>query len=245
MATGYENLITNNNSSSSTSSSSSGTTKSSSSTTKSSSSTASSNAALSNDDFLQLLLTELEHQDPTSPMDSDKILTQTAQLSSLEASQNTTDALKKLSDQMAASTNFSAVGVIGQMASLGTSAITLSSGQSNFEIYFPTEAKDGTLTIKDSKNNTVKTIDIGDSISGKSGIIAFNWDGIDNDGNKLADGTYSATVSYSDVNGNLKTTQVGTYPVESVRYVDGDPYVKLGSQYYAIDNVLEFYDKTL
>lgn len=228
MATGWENLIT-----------------SSSSSTTTSSTTSSSKSSLSNDDFLQLLLTELEHQDPTDPMDSDKILTQTAQLSSLEASQNTTTALEKLSEQLASNTNFSAISVIGQMASLGSSAITLKSGESNFEIYFPSEIKDGTLTITDTSGNTVKTIDIGDSVAGKSGVIAFSWDGINNEGTQLADGTYSATVSYTDADGNLKTTQSGTYPVESVRYIDGEAYVKLGSYYYAIDEVLEFYDKSL
>lgn len=229
MATGYENLI-------------SGT---SSTSTTTSTTTSSSSSSLSNDDFLQLLLTELEHQDPTDPMDSDKILTQTAQLSSLEAAQNTTAALEDLSTQLAANTNFGAVSVIGQMASLGSSAITLEDSASSFEIYFPEEATDGTLTIKDSDGTTVKTIDIGDEISGKSGVIAFTWDGVDNDGNQLTDGTYSATVSYTDTDNNLKTTQAGTYPVESVRYVDGAPYVKLGSYYYAISDVLEFYDKSL
>ncbi|ACZ13301.1 flagellar hook capping FlgD N-terminal domain-containing protein [Sulfurospirillum deleyianum] len=228
MATGWENLIT-----------------SSSTNTTTSSTTSSTKSSLSNDDFLQLLLTELEHQDPTDPMDSDKILTQTAQLSSLEASQNTTAALEELSDQLSANTNFSAIGVIGQMASLGSSAITLENKTSNFEIYFPSEIKDGTLTITDTNGKTVKTIDIGDSVAGKSGVIAFNWDGVDNDGTQLADGTYSATVSYTDASGALKTTQAGTYPVESVRYVDGAAYVKLGSYYYAIDEVLEFYDQSL
>ncbi|AFL69823.1 flagellar hook capping FlgD N-terminal domain-containing protein [Sulfurospirillum barnesii] len=228
MATGWENLITG-----------------SSASTATSSTTSSTKSSLSNDDFLKLLLTELEHQDPTDPMDSDKILTQTAQLSSLEASQNTTTALEKLSEQLAANTNFSAIGVIGQMASLGSSAITLKDKASNFEIYFPTEIAKGTLTITDTDGKTVKTIDISESTKGKSGVVAFNWDGVDNDGNQLADGTYGATVTYTDSNGDLKTTQSGTYPVESVRYIDGAAYVKLGTYYYAIDEVLEFYDKSL
>ncbi|NCD12833.1 MAG: flagellar hook capping protein [Epsilonproteobacteria bacterium] len=228
MATGWENLIT-----------------SSSSSTTTSSTTSSTKSSLSNDDFLQLLLTELQHQDPTDPMDSDKILTQTAQLSSLEAAQNTTTALEKLSEQLASNTNFGAISVIGQMASLGSSAITLESGASNFEIYFPSEIKTGTLTITDTDGTTVKTIDISSSTAGKSGVVAFNWDGVNNDGTQLADGTYSATVTYTDADGNLKTTQAGTYPVESVRYIDGEAYVKLGSYYYAIDEVLEFYDKSL
>ena len=48
--------------------------------------------ALQKDDFLKLLLVELQHQDPTEPMDSEKILSQTSQLATLESAQNTNDA---------------------------------------------------------------------------------------------------------------------------------------------------------
>lgn len=230
MATGYENLISGSSSAAS---------------TTTSSTTSSSSSSLNKDDFLSLLLTELQHQDPTDPMDSDKILTQTSQLASLEASENTTTALTELSDKLTASTDMNAVSTIGQMASLGSSAITLSSSNADFEVYFPTEITDGTMTIKDTDGNTVKTIDLGDAAAGKSGVVAFNWDGIDNDGNQLDDGYYSVTATYTDANGDAKTTQAGVYPVESVRYQDGSTYVKLGSNYYAISDIVEFYDKSL
>jgi len=231
MATGFESII----------SGSSSTT----SATTTSSTTSSSSSSLSKDDFLSLLLTELQHQDPTSPMDTDKILTQTSELASLEATENTTTALTSLASQLAASTDLNAVSAIGKMASLGSSAITLSSSNANFEVYFPTEITDGTMTIKDTSGTTVKTIDLGDAATGKSGVIAFNWDGVDNDGNQLKDGSYSVTATYTDANGDAKTTQSGVYPVESVRYQDGSTYVKLGSNYYAIGDVVEFYDKSL
>ncbi len=40
-------------------------------------------------------LIELQHQDPTDPMDSDKMLTQTSQLSALEMQQNTNTTMQK------------------------------------------------------------------------------------------------------------------------------------------------------
>ena len=52
--------------------------------------------ALGKDDFMKLLLVELQHQDPTEPMDSEKILTQTSQLAGLESSENTNKALATL-----------------------------------------------------------------------------------------------------------------------------------------------------
>lgn len=214
-------------------------------TTTTTSTTSSSSSSLDQDDFLTLLLTELQYQDPTDPMDSDKILTQTSQLASLEAAENTTAALTELSEKLTASTDLNAVSAIGSMASLGSSAITVSSSNADFEVYFPTEITDGTMTIKDTDGNTVKTIDLSDAAAGKSGVVAFNWDGIDNDGTQLEDGYYSVTATYTDADGNSKTTQAGVYPVESVRYQDGSTYVKLGSNYYAIGDVVEFYDKSL
>ena len=235
MATGYENLITSNNS---------GTTSTSS--TSSSTSTAKTGSAksLGKDDFLKLLLVELQHQDPTSPMDSDKILTQTSQLSTLEASENTNKALTELSTQLKQSVNAGATSVIGKMASLGYNAITLANGSSNYEVYFPTAIKDGTLSIKDSSGNTVQTVDLGDTAAGKSGIVAFKWDGTNQNGDKVKDGYYSVTATYVDATGASKSTQYGVYPVESIRYEDGASYVKLGSNYYPLSDITEFYDKS-
>ena len=51
-------------------------------------------AQLDKDAFMKLLLTELQYQDPTSPMDSEKMLTQTSQLATLETQENTNQMMK-------------------------------------------------------------------------------------------------------------------------------------------------------
>ncbi|DAB37223.1 MULTISPECIES: flagellar hook capping FlgD N-terminal domain-containing protein [Sulfurospirillum] len=234
MATGYENLIKTGSSTTT-------------SGTSSSTSTAKTGSAdsLNKDDFLQLLLVELQHQDPTDPMDSDKILTQTSQLATLEASENTNKALEDLAAQLKQSVSAGATSVIGKMASLGYNAITLKDGEAAYEVYFPNEIKDGTLTIKDANKNTVQTIDLGDVAAGKSGVVAFKWDGTNQYGDKVKDGYYSVTADYVDANGKSQTTQFGVYPVESIRYEDGETYVKLGSTYYPMGDVTEFYEQSL
>jgi flagellar basal-body rod modification protein FlgD len=58
-----------------------------------------SNAVLGNlklDDFLKMLLTELQNQDPLSPMDSSQMLTQIGQISQVGATQNLTDTLNSV-----------------------------------------------------------------------------------------------------------------------------------------------------
>jgi len=54
------------------------------------------NSELGKDAFLQLLITQLQHQDPTNPMDDREFISQMAQFSSLEQMQNMTKAVESL-----------------------------------------------------------------------------------------------------------------------------------------------------
>ncbi|HWL26867.1 MAG TPA: flagellar hook assembly protein FlgD [Ureibacillus sp.] len=54
------------------------------------------NSALGKDAFLQLLVTQLQHQDPTAPMDNAEYISQLAQFSSLEQMQNMTKAMENI-----------------------------------------------------------------------------------------------------------------------------------------------------
>ncbi len=197
------------------------------------------NGILGKDDFLQLLITELKYQDPTDPMDSDKILTQTSQLATLEAQTNTNDTMKQISEAYKSSAQFSTIGAIGKIADVGNSDIRLDeSGKVGFEVYFPEEAASGTLQITDSSGNLVKSVDL-PSLS--SGVHAFEWDGTDASGNQVDAGVYQVYVSYTTSSGKELDTRVGLYPIESVRFEDGEALLKLGSNYVPLAQVKEVY----
>ena len=198
-------------------------------------------AILDKDSFMKLLLVELQHQDPTDPMDSDKILTQTSQLATLESAANTNASLEKLAQQLSASRDFAAVSVIGKMASLGSNAISLEEGKmAQFEVYFPQEIQNGTLSISDKDGNVVRTLSLADQ-AGQSGVLAFAWDGTDAKNNPLKAGYYSVKANNLDAADSLQSTQFGIYPVESVRYEEGTPLIKLGSSYVPMDYIVEFF----
>ncbi|MDD3463300.1 MAG: flagellar hook capping FlgD N-terminal domain-containing protein [Sulfurospirillaceae bacterium] len=196
---------------------------------------------LGKDDFMKLLLVELQYQDPTEPMDSEKILSQTSQLATLESAENTNKALADLATQLTASKDFAAVSVLGKMASLGSNAITLQDGNlAKFEIYFGKEIQNGTLSIVDKDDNTVRTVPL-ETQAGKSGVLAFEWDGTDNNGNRLEEGYYSVKADYVDSSNATQKTEFGIYPVESIRYEDGKPLIKLGSSYVPMEYIVEFF----
>jgi len=199
------------------------------------------NSTLDKDSFMKLLLTELQYQDPTSPMDTGKILTQTSQLATLESASNTNKAMKELVSQLSANMNLGALSAIGKIASLGSNNIKLSKNAlSKFEVYFKNKIQTGTLTISDSKGNVVRKISL-DNQAGKDGVLAFQWDGVSDSGNKMKQGLYSVTANYTDANGKAQKTQFGVYPVESVRYSGGKPLMKLGSSYVPMASISEFY----
>jgi len=194
---------------------------------------------LGKDDFMTLLLVELQYQDPTEPMDSEKILTQTSQLASLESADNTNQALEELSKSLQSTNQFSTIAAIGKTADLGSDAISHEEGSnSSFEIYFPNDIQAGSVAITDNDGNLIKTIDVG---TNPSGVYQFTWDGTDNGGSPVASGIYHVNANYTDSNNASYTTRVGAYPIESVRFDSGETLVKLGSSYVPLANIKEVY----
>ena len=195
--------------------------------------------SLSKDDFMKLFLAEMQHQDPTEPMDSDKILSQTSQLAEIESADKTNKALEKLTAALGTSQQFSTIAAIGKTADLGSNAITLSEGSnSTFEVYFPDDIEQGDIQITDVNGKTLKTLDVG---TNPKGVYKFTWDGTDTSGSELTSGTYYVSAAYTNPEGKALTTRMGAYPIESVKFDGATSYVKVGSNYVELSKVKEIY----
>lgn len=194
---------------------------------------------LGKDDFMMLLLVQLQNQDPTEPMDSEKILTQTSQLASLEATEKTNKALENLATSLGNTQQFTTIAAIGKTADLGSNAIGHDKGsETSFEIYFPDSIKSGTVEILDNNGNIVSTMPVEEN---ESGVYQFDWSGKLSNGSDATSGVYYVTASYSNQAGVAKTTRMGAYPIESVRFENGNTLVKVGSNYVPLENVKEIY----
>ena len=221
------------------SSTSSTNSSSSTSSTSSSSSSTSSNTTLDKDAFLKLLLVEMQNQDPTDPMDTDKMLTQTSQLAALEMQQNTNETMQQmvetmelLADSMNTSGNLAVINALGKMATISDTTFTLENSTQTItaRMYLPTESKDGaTFQILDSSGNLVRSIKVAkDELSVGTNIIG--WDGRKDDGTFAGAGKYTMRTSYTNVDGGTTTSSYGSYPVESVKFADGVPKVVIAGK---------------
>ncbi len=213
------------------------------------------NATLDKDAFLKLLLIELQHQDPTDPMDSDKMLTQTSQLSALEMQQNTNttmqkmvETMQKLSNSFSTSMSTSAIGAIGKMATVSDNKIKLTGSDEiiALKMYLPEDSDENgvTLEVYDSNNKLVFSEKSGEqSIS--QGLFTMEWPGRNNDGVYAGDGEYTVKMVYNNKNGEKITANYGTYPIEGVVFKDGVAYAKMAGQEVPFDAIQEITDYKL
>ena len=199
------------------------------------------NSQLTNDQFMQLFLTELQYQDPTDPMDTDKMLEQTAYLSAMEMNKNMQDTLNNLSSTLSTSQQFSTINAIGKMGDLGIRTINVTDNDASktFELYFGDNITSGEVQIKDKNGNIVKTFPLE---AHTKGVLSFDWDLIGDNQERVASDSYEVTATYTSPDGTTHSTALGAYPIESIKFENGTPYAKLGSNYYPFNQIKEIYD---
>ena len=197
------------------------------------------------DDFMKLLLTELQHQDPTSPMDSDKILSQTSQLAQLESQEKTNKALEALTASFVNNKNFSAVSSIGKYAKLENSLALTNDKQGkpnpiNFDLNFAEDVKSGTIKIYDENFYLVKTLKVEEGQAGKQ---SFNWDGTNDAGEYAKGGSYSVVADYYNTDNVKLKGEFGSHKIESVKFDGGKTYLKLDGSFVSFEHVKEIFTK--
>ena len=193
---------------------------------------------LGKDDFLNLLITQLQNQDPLSPMDSTEFSAQLAQFSSLEQLSNVNDNLETMQLFQASLNNSQAVAFIGKSIKASGDSFLMTEGIAD-EIPFELagDAEDVYINIYDAGGNFVATQQEG---SLKAGAHTASWDGTDHEGNKLSDGVYHFEIMAVDVNNEMvDATTFTTGKVSGVTYKNGSSYLLSGEQMIPLGNVIE------
>ena len=156
--------------------------------------------------FLTLLTTQLKNQDPTSPMDSNQFTQQLVMYSQVEQQIGTNDNLKTLISQGTSNAAAMTAGYLGKKVSVINGNASLTGGTATWTYNLAGAAATTELTVTDSHGKAVYT-GAGKTTAGNS---TFTWNGKDNNGNQLADGTYTLTVKAADTNGNTIDSPVAS-----------------------------------
>ncbi len=180
--------------------------------------------SMGKDDFLKLLVAQMEAQDPMDPMKSADFSAQLAQFSALEQMFTVNKNLESLILNQASMNNNMAVNLIDKMVTAPGNNLSISNGQPGTISYeLGGNAASVTVNIFDSLKNQVASIAIG---SESAGIQKFVWSGKSFSGNTLPDGNYDFTISAMDESGLPIITRTSEKSkVTEVVFEDGRSYV--------------------
>ncbi len=197
---------------------------------------------LSGEDFLTLLVAQLQNQDPLSPMESQEFATDLAQFSSLERLVSIDDRLEQSIDTdllmtQAISNTMSATLLGKEVKALGNTVHLPSEGSSQIEFELGGFADDVEIVIVDELGNEVRRIERNGLSSGQQSV---EWDGKDADGNRLDEGNYSFQVTAAKSDGTaVRALPLINGVISSVRYENGSAVLIVGDLEIAFSDVLE------
>jgi len=197
---------------------------------------------LGKEEFLRLLVVQLQNQDPLSPLESQDFSAQLAQFSSveqlnnidsnLESSINTNVLLSQTINNTLATT------LIGKQVTAQGNQVQLVKGE-NADISFKLAdtAQDITVTITDAAGNVVRTIDAHNL---DKGIQSVEWDGLGDEGNELPSGIYTFSVEATDAAGQPVISQPLIRGIAgSLLYEGGAAVLRIGDLSVSFGDVME------
>lgn len=155
---------------------------------KAGSSTNASAASATQDRFLKLLVTQMKNQDPLNPMDNAQVTSQMAQLSTVTGIDKVNAALQALSDSMSPNQSLQAATMIGHGVLVPGKGVDLSSGAAYGGVDLDKSVDRLDIAIYDKSGALVRNVNLGTQ---PAGLVNWQWDGRDDAGVALADGSYT------------------------------------------------------
>ncbi len=190
-----------------------------------------SNKELGRDDFLTLLVTQLKNQDPLKPMDSTSFVAELAQFSQLEQSSKQVTLLENSLAQQADALQYTLLPMVGRSVQIEGSLINLNSGPATLTYALERDASTVRVTILDQQGQAIRTLDLGTQGAGKQDV---QWDGRNQNGQRMPSGYYQYQVAARDMKGGtVPAAPSSTLTITGVRMVEGVPRLAAGD--YVID----------
>ncbi len=177
------------------------------------------------DTFLKLLTTQLQNQDPMSPMDSNQFTQELVEFSGVEQQINTNTNLQSLISLTQSNAGGAAVSYLGKTVTVTNGDAALQNGSADWSYALGTASANTTLTVTDASGNVVYT----GAGATSSGQHDFPWNGEDASGNQEPDGVYQLTVSATASDGSTVTSAVASKGVvDEVNLTGTTPLLMIG-----------------
>lgn len=189
------------------------------------------NQELGKNDFLKLLVTQLKNQDPLKPMDNTTFVAELAQFSQLDQSTKQVQLLEQSIAQQSDSMQYTLLPMIGRNVQVEGSLIDLNNGPAKLTYALERDANTVRVTIQDKQGKAIRILDLGTQSAGKQEV---QWDGLNQNGLLMPNGTYQYQVLAKDAQGGAVVAAPSSLlKISGVRMVNGTPQLAAGD--YVID----------
>lgn len=174
---------------------------------------------LGQSDFLQLMTTQMQNQDPFQPQSNTEMVAQMAQFSTVTGIQQLNTTATGIQTDIAQNRIATAANFVGKTVLVpGNTALADSTGAISGAIDLPSSASDVTVQVVRSTGAVAKTISLG---ANPAGLVGFSWDGTDANGNPVGDSSYTINAT-STVGGTSAAANVDIYgPITSANVPSG------------------------
>ncbi|MDY6941655.1 MAG: flagellar hook assembly protein FlgD [Pseudomonadota bacterium] len=158
------------------------------------------NKDLGQDDFLELMTTQLQNQDPFEPMENGEFLGQIAQFGTVSGIQDLQASFSTLAESLYANQALMAANLVDRNVLVRGNEAAINAGQSitgTVDLAFSTSNL--RVNIADESGELIRTLDLGTQAKGDA---SFNWDGTDSAGNPVPAGRYQVQAQVATESGD-------------------------------------------
>lgn len=156
-------------------------------------------------DFLSLLMTQLQNQDPTSPLDTNQFTSELVEFCGVEQQINTNSSLTQLIQATQGTEVMQASAMTGKQVTVSSDHVPLQNGKGTIQFTSPASEPVDISIYNDSGS---KLSDV--TMMAQKGTNTWTWNGTNSSGNSLPDGSYKVAVTGANTDG---TTSALTFSV--------------------------------
>ncbi|MCX2523102.1 flagellar hook assembly protein FlgD [Larsenimonas rhizosphaerae] len=199
----------------------------------------SSDAAEMKDQFLTLLITQMQNQDPLNPMENSEMTSQLAQINTVSGISELNETLAAITKQINTTQQLQATALVdkGVMVSGNDILVGEDGVITPFGISLDDPASNVTVSIRDAVGNTVRTYDMG---AIDAGTQSFYWDGSMDDGGVAEAGAgYKFSIEASNSAGKVPSTALDYGFVRGVNTINGETSLDIGTRAISLGDVYQ------
>ena len=184
--------------------------------------------------FLLLLTTQLQNQNPLSPLDTNQFTQQLVEFAGVQQQLNTNSSLSTLVSLQQTAQSTQALTFVGKTATVSGTTATMTNSSATWNLDIPSNCT-MTVTITNGSGQTVFTSNYPATAGNGQ---PFTWNGQGNDGTQWPDGQYKLTATAADSSGNSVAVSTDVQGVvSSVDLTQTPPMLTINGQSYTINQI--------